>query len=374
MPLLDLLFTPLRQLRGDPMMQNQPPQPPIGIKPSIMEGAQPVQPGPAPGGGAAGLGGLLTSLGPRLMLASGDPGYIKVATELIKQQREAELQNQTARYMISKGVDPQAAMIMARDPEATRAWIKKGQEPWKFHTIFTDDGREQHIIYNPNNPEEFKLVGGPKTDVLTPQAEQQKIKIAQAGATKQVGSIPPGYRVQYDEKGQPVQMEAVPGSPAAFEEAERARKMEKRERTEKLSADLVTQEIDRSINLIKTSKIPITGFGSIASAVPGTPAHDLARLIDSIKANVSFDKLQAMRDASPTGGALGPVSDFENRMLQQALGSLEQSQTREQLLYNLERLRGVYLDIIHGPGNRPGQKSPGAGAIPPPPPGFRIVQ
>jgi hypothetical protein len=87
--------------------------------------------------------------------------------------------------------------------------------------------------------------------------------------------------------------------------------------------------------------------------IPATQAHDLVKVIDTVKANVGFDKLQQMRAASPTGGALGQVSDFENRMLQSVLGNLETSQSQEQLLYNLRRLNDVYLDIIHGPGNGP---------------------
>src|SRR5690606_3574220 len=82
-------------------------------------------------------------------------------------------------------------------------------------------------------------------------------------------------------------------------------------------------------------------------------ARNLDALLTTVKANVGFDRLQAMREASPTGGALGAVSDFENRQLQATLGNLEQSQTPDQLKYNLQRFKDTYLDIIHGPGNRP---------------------
>ena len=60
-----------------------------------------------------------------------------------------------------------------------------------------------------------------------------------------------------------------------------------------------------------------------------------------------------MREASPTGGALGNVSEKENEYLQSVLGNVEQSQNPEQLKRNLLRLREAYLDIVHGYGNRP---------------------
>ena len=45
-----------------------------------------------------------------------------------------------------------------------------------------------------------------------------------------------------------------------------------------------------------------------------------------------------MREASPTGGALGQVSEREIAFLQALLGDLEQSRNPEILMYNLERL------------------------------------
>ena len=81
-----------------------------------------------------------------------------------------------------------------------------------------------------------------------------------------------------------------------------------------------------------------------------TDAKSLSNKLRTIQANISFDKLQAMREASPTGGALGQVSTFELQNLMAVFGSLEQSQTTEELEYNLLRLQQVYNDIIHGPG------------------------
>lgn len=80
-----------------------------------------------------------------------------------------------------------------------------------------------------------------------------------------------------------------------------------------------------------------TGFlGTATEKIPGTPAFDLVSTLDTIRANIGFDKLQEMRDNSPTGGALGQVSEQENRLLQSVWGSLENSQSREQFLENLQ--------------------------------------
>jgi len=82
-----------------------------------------------------------------------------------------------------------------------------------------------------------------------------------------------------------------------------------------------------------------TGFiGSLSQNIPGTQAHDLQNTLETIKANIGFDKLQEMRNSSKTGGALGQVSEFENRLLQSVWGALMQSQTKEQFLQNLDRV------------------------------------
>ena len=132
-----------------------------------------------------------------------------------------------------------------------------------------------------------------------------------------------------------------------------------------ISAGIVTGLIDEVIPIIdddadglfnKIFKLGgnTTGlFGSLLSRVGGTEANNLRSQLATIKSNIGFDKLQSMREASPTGGALGNVSEKENEYLQSVLGNVEQSQSPEQLKKNLLRLREAYLDIVHGINNRP---------------------
>ena len=98
-----------------------------------------------------------------------------------------------------------------------------------------------------------------------------------------------------------------------------------------------------------------TGVGSYLNMMPMTDAKKVKNLLATIKGNIGFDKLQAMRDASPTGGALGQVSERELSFLQSVFGSLEQDQSADELRYNLGLLRYVYNSIIHGEGNHPYQ-------------------
>lgn len=118
-----------------------------------------------------------------------------------------------------------------------------------------------------------------------------------------------------------------------------------------IQGDLVNDDIQRALGALDGT-MPVTGMvGSMTQGIPGTSAHNLQETLTTIKANIGFDKLQAMREASPTGGALGQVSDFENTQLQAIYGSLAQSQSEPQFRYNLMRLYNTYNDIVHGAGN-----------------------
>jgi hypothetical protein len=68
--------------------------------------------------------------------------------------------------------------------------------------------------------------------------------------------------------------------------------------------------------------------GSLYKAWNPGAARASAKL-EKIKANAAFTSLQAMRAASPTGGAIGNVSDFEERLLTSSIAALDNAQSTE---------------------------------------------
>jgi spore germination cell wall hydrolase CwlJ-like protein len=156
--------------------------------------------------------------------------------------------------------------------------------------------------------------------------------------------------------------------------AEKAVTAPEKAKQDKAAADIVITDIDRAIKTMDDAILPTTGaIGGMLSNVGGTAARDLAGLLDTVKANAGFDTLAKMRAASPTGGALGSITEKELALLQATIGNLEQSQTADQLKDNLRRVKNTYLDIVHGPGqgperekltfNEPKQTGPEAGSV-----------
>ena len=109
---------------------------------------------------------------------------------------------------------------------------------------------------------------------------------------------------------------------------------------------IVNDSVGRAMDLIGPFT---TGFGAYLKSLPESDAKSLDTTLETIRANIGFDKLQAMRDASPTGGALGQVSERELSSLQAVFGNLDQSQKEEDLRYNLQMLQHIYNNIISGP-------------------------
>lgn len=101
--------------------------------------------------------------------------------------------------------------------------------------------------------------------------------------------------------------------------------------------------VDRVLQEVQAVKPNIgptnTGLvGKIAGMVPGSAAYDLKAKVESIKSNLGFEQLTALRAASPTGGALGAVSEKENTYLQNAVANLDTAQSDEQMVEQLGKV------------------------------------
>jgi hypothetical protein len=88
--------------------------------------------------------------------------------------------------------------------------------------------------------------------------------------------------------------------------------------------------------------------GQFAEAALLQPERNLRARIDQLKADVAFERLQQMREESPTGGALGNVSNVELNLLQSTLGSLDTIQDPEQLREALENVQKHYVNALKG--------------------------
>lgn len=154
------------------------------------------------------------------------------------------------------------------------------------------------------------------------------------------GTIPAGYRMSPDGKN----LEAIPGGPTTTPLA--PKEVQAREAKYPLATQAVKTveaKSDKLIADIETLKNH-PGLDSITGTVYGrTPSvtaegRAAQALYDSIVARGGFQELAAMRAASPTGGALGNVSNQEGQQLKDAFGTLNRTQDASSLRTQLGRV------------------------------------
>lgn len=128
---------------------------------------------------------------------------------------------------------------------------------------------------------------------------------------------------------------ALPPRPADMEKANKLQGAYNDWRTQ---AGLVTSTVDKALSNISAWS---TGLPGMLLQFTPSQALELRNNLDTIKANIGFDKLQNMRANSPTGGALGAVSDTENKLLQAVNGALD-PRLQSQLKDNLTQIKALY--------------------------------
>lgn len=94
-----------------------------------------------------------------------------------------------------------------------------------------------------------------------------------------------------------------------------------------------------------------TGFGAPAARVVGkliggNAAAALEGKLDVIGSNTAFDRLQKMRENSPTGGALGSITERELHLLKSTIASLSADQPDEDFQGSMQAVADAYGRIL----------------------------
>ena len=244
------------------------------------------------------------------------------------------------------------AALMGRNPAMGLPWLQAAQKDETPITVaegatLVDRTTKQPIFSNAKK-EKAKYAPG---DTRTYKAGRVEIteewdgrrwnKLGSSAIDKPDGpdkpmAPPAGYQWGADGKS----LQAIPGGPADTKAGKEAEALKKREQGALARAEQVMNAAKSAID--KTGYFT-AGIGSVGLRnIPGTAAYDLRKKVDEIKANIGFAELQAMREASPTGGALGQVAVQELEMLQSVLGSLDTGQSPGQLSAALNKVHKHY--------------------------------
>jgi hypothetical protein len=189
----------------------------------------------------------------------------------------------------------------------------------------------------------------------TPRGPLVNVQTGEQGP--RVGTIPPGFQLVQGADGG-YSMSPIPGGPAARDAAEAEAQANMRQTQGEQFSGVALDDIDRALAILENSPGAGGRAAVLAQYDPESQTASLARAYETIGAYTAFDRLQRMREASPTGGALGAVSERELSLLQNAYGSLDPTAPPAEQVYNLQRLNNLILDVVHGQGNGPARAQP----------------
>lgn len=300
-----------------------------------------------------------------------------------------------ARMMAGQDATPEALTMAEMFPEefaksrlemdVNAAKPVTPQKPSYYETTVMENGKPMQYELQHGNPDYKRLIGEaqprsalvnntfspgggvPFSDVPdgTPLSNDQLggYKPSDGKVAVRDRSAPNGFRE-----------EMIEGGAAATAQAEADAKREGRFADGQRAGATVLREVNRGIGLLDqiygegsadgTEADVKPGLGTMAGAakriasskIPGTAENIFLKNIESALANVGLDRIQEMRDNSPTGGALGQVPIQQQARLEQTIGALNDlSLPRAYLEENLRYANNAYLDIVYGsPAERAG--------------------
>ncbi len=295
--------------------------------------------------------------------------YSNALENYMTQQRIADMQRQQSERQLREqaiaGLSPEDQAIARIDPNTLGNLMVARSKPQERKTATVGnrvvDVNTGDVIYEA--PTEAKARNLKEVDA------GNKVLLVDAATGETVKEIPKGmapreaekvsYTTEYDANGNLFYVPTKPGSPildsqgkpttgfvpAKIGQAQQAQTAQAEAASS--AANIVLNRVDSALKKVGGFT---AGFGGLLANVPGTKARDLQADLETIKANLGFDQLNKMRQQSPTGGALGNVTEKELAFLQSTVASLDQLQGQKELRRALNDIKSSYnrwLDAVN---------------------------
>jgi hypothetical protein len=222
----------------------------------------------------------------------------------------------------------QAALQMWQQQNRLGKFAQYGLNP-----IVTKDAQGYHL-YQPSS------LGGPPQEMQFPPGQEYAVPTQNVNTGTSVlqvpsrgGGGPIGQPIPIDVAGKAAQEKAggIKGEDIGNQPRAELSLNNSLDALSRLSN--TAQEIQQSPGLDR-----ITGVMGVIPNWPGGEAANTQAKLDQLKSESAFTVLQAMRDASKTGGAVGQVSNFEEQMLQDNLAALGRAQSADEYRSQLQKI------------------------------------
>lgn len=193
--------------------------------------------------------------------------------------------------------------------------------------------------------------------------------IRRAGAsnnTNIVGGAPQGAFIADEKRGimaipdpsspNGLRYEAIPGSPADREAKQETAQGENKDRQSKLKMGTTLESINLNIKAAEENFLPVAGIvgdirrTGVGRVFTGDSAVDFENRTSQITTSAALAEVQNMRDNSPTGGAVGQLTDAEREAIGNSVTALNSSTSEPEYVRAAKAYRELMLNIAYGEG------------------------
>lgn len=281
------------------------------------------------------------------MRLSPDPNINRMIERRAERRSQAETANRTAAWLEANGRPDLAEAVRGGMIDGASAFTVMNQKPEDNRTALIQNYEYARSQGFAGTFEDFMRSGGG------------------GGSVVNVGDplkIMPDGRIAVSDPNADggVRFVTPPGSQAATDAATAASKAGQKVENEQVYGSAAVAAIDQLIGVDGkpgmldtkgTFDPPQAGIvGSfLADAGLSQEAVDVKNTLETVTSNIAFDRLQAMRDASATGGALGSVTENELGLLMNSLGAVKQNTSPALLKENLKTIRRIWTKINNDP-------------------------
>lgn len=291
------------------------------------------------------MDGILTWL--NSMRMNPDPGINQMVQARAQTREQQKVANRTAAWLEAQGRPDLAQAVMGG--------MIGGSDAFALATAKPEDSRTALQ----QNVEFLQAQGYSLEDAL------KAVQGASGGTSVNIGEalkiMPNGQIAVRDPNVDGgVRFITPPGTDAAREAEQAATKADKKIENEQTYSDAAIKAIDDLIGAdakggmindggtFWPSNVGIWGK-RMADWGIDQGAVDVRNTLNTVTSNIAFSRLQAMRDASATGGALGSVTENELAMLMNSLGAVQQDTSEPTLRANLPVIRDIWKKIQSDP-------------------------
>lgn len=175
--------------------------------------------------------------------------------------------------------------------------------------------------------------------------------------TRPIADKPPkGFQRRYDPSLGSWVDEPIPGSEQANDRTDAMTKEARKNEQARLKLGTSLTSLSLNIAEVENGGLSVTGpIGEarrtwLGRALTGNEAMDVQTRTNQITDSAAFAEIQNMRDNSPTGGAVGQLTDKEREAIGIAVTALTTASSDQEYLRAAKAYRKLALDLAYGEG------------------------